>query len=97
MALDLGRARLVEDHVRVQVLLRRESSVAELANEGAWLGVSQHVLMQSVFGGEGLAADFAREEEFIGSAVVRVVGVASAGSDAAAGAAAAVIVRMRCG
>ena len=45
MALDLGRARLVEDHVRVQVLLRRESSVAELANEGAWLGVSQHVLL----------------------------------------------------
>jgi len=42
----------VEDDVRVEMLLRRESGVAELADEGAWLGVGQHMLMQSVFGGE---------------------------------------------
>ena len=35
----------MEDDVRVEMLLRRESGVAELADEGAWLGVGQHMLL----------------------------------------------------
>ena len=87
----------MEDHVRFQVLLRREFSVAELANKrGVFRRVlTQHVLTQSVFGCEGLTADFAREEEFIGSALVRE-GVVAAGSDAA-GCNFADEVRKRCG
>jgi len=51
--------------VRVQMLLRGESGVAELADKGPRLCVSQHVLTQGVFGGEGFAADLAGEEKLM--------------------------------